>query len=85
LKYAQYEAQYILESVKVGFKSNPRCFFKFANLKRNSSGYSSAMFLDDTCGRNALEIADLFGEYFQSVYVSDNLQENSVMDDGIEV
>jgi hypothetical protein len=45
LKYAQY----ILESVEVGFKSNFRWIFKFANMKRYSSGYPSAMFLDDTC------------------------------------
>jgi hypothetical protein len=43
LKYIQY-----IKRVKAGLKSNPRCFFKFANLKRNSSGYLSAMFLGDT-------------------------------------
>jgi hypothetical protein len=34
---------------EIGLKSNPRCFFRFANSKRNSSGYPSAMFLGDTC------------------------------------
>jgi hypothetical protein len=33
LKYAHY-----IEKIEAGFKSNPRCFFKFANLKRNSMG-----------------------------------------------
>jgi hypothetical protein len=48
LKYAQY-----VERVEAGLKSNTRCFFRFAILKRNSSGYPSAMFLGDTCARNA--------------------------------
>jgi hypothetical protein len=47
--------------------SNLSCFFKFANLKQNFSGYPSAMILSDTCARNAHTIADLFGEYFQGV------------------
>jgi hypothetical protein len=69
LKYAQY-----VERVEVGLKSNPRCFFTFANLKRNSSGNPSAMFLGGTCARNAQEIAD-----FEVVYVSDNSQEDFVV------
>jgi hypothetical protein len=32
--------------------SNPSCIFKFANLKRDSSGYPSAMFLDDAKALN---------------------------------
>jgi hypothetical protein len=42
------------------------------------------MFLDDTCARNAQDIANLFGEYFQSVYVRDDSQENFIVDDGVE-
>jgi hypothetical protein len=41
LKYAQY-----IERIEAGLKSNPRCLFRFANLKLNSSGYPSAMFHD---------------------------------------
>jgi hypothetical protein len=51
--------------VEAGLKFNPHCFFKFANLKRNSSDYPSAMFLGGACALNAQEIADLFGEHFQ--------------------
>jgi hypothetical protein len=61
-------------------KSNPRFFFKFANWKQNSSGYPSAMFLGGACLRNAQEIADLFGEYFQCVNVKNNSQEGFVVD-----
>jgi hypothetical protein len=64
LKNAQYN-----ERVEVGLKSNFRCFFKFANLKRNSNDYPSAMFLGGICAPNAQEIVDLFGKYFQGVYV----------------
>jgi shikimate kinase len=42
------------------------------------------MFLGGACARNAQEIADLFGEYFQGVYVSDNKEEDSVVDGGFE-
>jgi hypothetical protein len=79
LKYAQY-----IERIEAGLKSNPRSFFKFANLKRNSSGYPFAMFLGDTCVRNAQEISNLFGKYFQGVYVRDDSQEDFVVDDGVE-
>jgi hypothetical protein len=40
LKYAQY-----IERIEDSLKSYPRGFFKFANLKRKSSDYPSAMFL----------------------------------------
>jgi hypothetical protein len=70
LKYAQY-----IERVEADLKSNPLSFFKFANLKRNSSDYVSAMFLGDTCARNAQEIVDLFGGYLHGVYMRDHLQE----------
>jgi hypothetical protein len=41
------------------------------------------MFLGDTCVRNAQETANLFGEYFQGVYVRDDLQEDFVVDSSI--
>jgi uncharacterized protein (DUF1810 family) len=53
-------------------------------LKRNSSGYLSAMYLVDACAQNAQEIADLFGKYFQGVYARESLQEDFVVDDGVE-
>jgi hypothetical protein len=70
LKYAQY-----IERVETGLKSNPSCFFKFANLKLAVSGYPSAMFLVGACARYAQQIADLFDEYFQCVYVRDQFAE----------
>jgi hypothetical protein len=42
------------------------------------------MCLSGACACNAQEIADLFGEYFQGVYVRDNSQEDFVVDGGIE-
>jgi hypothetical protein len=41
------------------------------------------MFLGDTCTRNAQEIANIFGKYFEGVYVRDDLQEDFVVDDGV--
>jgi hypothetical protein len=40
--------------------------------------------MGDICARNAQEIANLFGEYFQGVYVRDDSQEDFVVDDGVE-
>jgi hypothetical protein len=79
LKYAQY-----IEKIGAGLKSNPRCFFKFANFEQNNCGYSLVMSLGYTCARNTQKIANLFGEYFQGVYMRDDLQEDFVVDDGIE-
>jgi hypothetical protein len=62
----------ILKKIEAGLKNNFRCLFKFANLKQNSNVYPSAMFLGDTCTCNAKEIANLFGEYFQDVFVRDD-------------
>jgi hypothetical protein len=42
------------------------------------------MFLGDTCTHNAQEIANLFGKYFQGVYVRDDSQEDFVVNDGVE-
>jgi hypothetical protein len=68
LIYAQY-----IERIEAGLKSNPRCFLKFVSLKRNSSGFPSAMFL-----------TNIFGEYYQGVYVRDDSQEDFVVDNGVE-
>jgi hypothetical protein len=79
LIYVQY-----IERIEAGLKSNPRCFLKFVNLKRNSSGFPSAMFLGGDCTRNTQKITNLFGEYYQGVYVRDDSQEDFVVDDGVE-
>jgi hypothetical protein len=42
------------------------------------------MFRGDTCARNAHETVDLFGEYFQGVYVRDNSQKDFVVDGIVE-
>jgi hypothetical protein len=42
------------------------------------------MFLDYTCTRNAQNVVDLFCEYFQGVYVRDNLQKDFVVDSGVK-
>jgi hypothetical protein len=41
-------------------------------MKRNASGYSSSMFLDNDCVRDSQSIAILFPGCFQSVYVRDD-------------
>jgi hypothetical protein len=62
LKYAQY-------IVRGGLKNNPRGFFKYADMKRNADGYPSSMFLGNDCAQDSQSIANLFAEFFQSVYL----------------
>jgi hypothetical protein len=64
LKYATY-----IVRIESGLKNNPRGFFKYADIKRNASGYPSSMFLGSDCARDSQNIANLFGVFFQSVYV----------------
>jgi hypothetical protein len=49
-----------------------------------SSVHPSFMFLGDTCTRDAHEIANLFGEHFQAVYVRDDPREDFVVNDSVE-
>jgi hypothetical protein len=53
-------------------KDNPRGLFKYADMKRNASGYPSSMFLGSDCARDSQSIANLFAGFFQSVYVRDD-------------
>jgi Reverse transcriptase (RNA-dependent DNA polymerase) len=67
IKYEQY-----IQKIEDNIKTDPRTFFKFADMKRNSCGYPSAMFLNDDAARSPQEIANLFAKFFQSVYVKDD-------------
>jgi Reverse transcriptase (RNA-dependent DNA polymerase) len=71
LKYEQY-----IENIENGIKTDPRSFFKFADMKRNSSGYPASMFFHDEAARNPQEIANLFAKFFQDVYVKDDNSTN---------
>jgi hypothetical protein len=67
LKYAQYIVRF-----EGGLKSNPRGFFKYADMKRNASGFPSSMFLENDCAQDSQSIANLFAGIFQSVYVKND-------------
>jgi hypothetical protein len=67
LKYAQY-----IVRIEGGLKNNPRGFFKYADMKRNASGYPSSMFLRNDSARDSQSIANLFAEFIQSVYLRDD-------------
>jgi hypothetical protein len=58
--------------IEGGLKNNPRGFFKYADMKRNASGYPFFMFLGSDCARDSQRIANLFAGFFQSVYVRDD-------------
>jgi hypothetical protein len=53
-------------------KSNPSSFWKFVNEKRSTNGFPKQMTFADRTGSSAGDIAKLFGEYFQEVYVVDD-------------
>jgi hypothetical protein len=74
LKYAQY-----IVRIEGGLKNNPRGFFKYADMKCNADGYPSSMFLGNDCAQDTQSIANLFAEFFQSVYVRDDWIPDSVL------
>jgi hypothetical protein len=45
------------QKIETDIKTDPRSFFKFADMKRNSSGYPSSMFFKDYATRNPQENA----------------------------
>jgi hypothetical protein len=57
LKYQEH-----IENVESGIKTNPHIFFKFADMKRNSTGYPSSIFFKDQAARNPEGIANLFAK-----------------------
>jgi hypothetical protein len=61
LKYAQYIAR-----IGGGSKNNLRGFFKYADMKRNASGYPSSMFLGSDCARDSQSIANLFAGFYEA-------------------
>jgi hypothetical protein len=61
-----------------GIKTNPwSFFFRFADMKRNSTGFSSTMFIVVEGAPNSQDIVDLFAGTFQGVYVNDDSVENA--------
>jgi hypothetical protein len=60
-----------------GIKTNPWNFFRFADMKRNSTGFPSTMFIGVEGAPNSQGIADLFASYFQGVFENDVSVENA--------
>jgi hypothetical protein len=53
-----------IEELKGGIKSEPQKKFKFANIKRNSSGYSSSMLFESQSARGPEEVVNWFVNFF---------------------
>lgn len=53
-------------------KNDPKCFWNFVNQKRQTKGYPKNMHLDDLTASTTEETADLFADYFASVYAPDD-------------
>ena len=74
--------------------SNPKLFWKFVNSKKNdSANFPLEMNLDQRSAKGGDEIANLFAQYFSSVYRIDDVRQNlcdfdpqlQVMDTGLNV
>jgi hypothetical protein len=66
LKYFQY-----IVRIESSLKNNTQGYFKYADIKRNASGYPSSMFLRGDFARNSQSIVILFTGFFQSVNLWD--------------
>lgn len=51
-------------------KTNPKSFFAYTKAQKQSNNLPSAMFYGNSLAENMRETADLFAEYFSSVYVN---------------
>lgn len=60
---------FIREQAK-NLKHNPKQFWKYINRKRKSSGFPDVMNLDNRTARTDHEKANLFADFFESVYMN---------------
>jgi len=60
-----------INKIKAEIRLNPKRFFNFVNTKRKSNGYPAYMSFNENTASSDTDIANMFAEYFESVY-SDN-------------
>jgi hypothetical protein len=56
-----------IEGIESSIKNIPRSFSKFANMKRNSSGYPSSMFFESQSAGGLEEVVNWFEEFFHTL------------------
>jgi len=89
--YAQYaEARYryfkcnkdcyaaYLCRLKTRIQADPKQFYDFVNAKRKSSGFPSQLTLDDISSSSDNSAADLFADFFSSVYTNDTFESSNL-------
>lgn len=54
----------------MGFCSNPKSFWKFVRNARTSDGIPNTVSLEDTSVTGSMDVANLFSEFFASVYTT---------------
>jgi len=90
LSYAQYaEARYryfkcnkdcyaaYLRRLKSRIQTDPKKFFDFVNAKRKSSGFPSQFTLDNKTSTSDSITADLFADFFSSVYTNESFDQSN--------
>lgn len=65
-----------IDRVQREIKSNPSEFWKFAKLTSKSSLYPTEMYYGDKNGSSPKAIVELFAEFFESIYSSDEQEGN---------
>jgi Reverse transcriptase (RNA-dependent DNA polymerase) len=63
--------QNFIHSTEYSVRSNIKAFWNFVNSKRCGSGLPGVMHFDDRTGKSGPEIANMFSDYFSSVYSSE--------------
>lgn len=67
-----------LKNVENSIKGNIKVFWDHVNTKRNDNSIPGSMFLNGNNGHDGESIANLFREYFQGVYISDDLVSDNI-------
>lgn len=60
-----------IQRIQENIKSDPATFWQFANINSITSNYPNEMHLNNVIANTPDGIADMFSDYFESIYVSD--------------
>lgn len=60
--------------MEADLRSNPKNFFKFVNDKRKTGGFPSTLKMGDKVANTPKDMADMFADFFSSVYSSEDCQ-----------
>lgn len=59
---------------------NPKSFWNFVQSRRKTCGFPSTMSYNNVSGNNSIDVANLFGSFFQNTYRLDNVNKGTLAD-----